>query len=28
LPNLSSSSPVNGMKYCIATQGIYPQRPY
>lgn len=28
LPNLSSSSPINGMKYCIATQGIYPQRPY
>lgn len=28
VPNLNNSSPVNGMKYYIATAGIYPQRPY
>lgn len=28
VPNLSNSSPVVGMKYYIATAGIYPQRPY
>lgn len=27
VPNLSNSSPVNGMKYYIATAGIFPQRP-
>jgi microcystin-dependent protein len=27
VPNLSNSSPISGMKYYIATQGIYPMRP-
>lgn len=26
LPNLRGAEPVPNMKYCIATQGIYPQR--
>lgn len=26
LPNLTNASPVPGMQYYIATQGIYPQR--
>ena len=28
LPNLKDASPLSNMKYYIATEGIYPQRPY
>ncbi|HEX3022557.1 MAG TPA: phage tail protein [Lachnospiraceae bacterium] len=27
LPDLRKAVPVTGMKFCIATQGLYPQRP-
>ncbi len=27
LPNLRGTEPLPGMRYCIATQGIYPPRP-
>lgn len=27
LPNLRGAEPIPGMQYCIATAGIYPQRP-
>ncbi|PYG90337.1 tail collar domain [Ruminiclostridium sufflavum DSM 19573] len=26
LPDLRNASPLTGMRYCIATSGIYPQR--
>lgn len=27
LPNLQGAEPLPGLKYCIVTQGMYPQRP-